>query len=60
MSSTSATQLITIVSCDENDIDFMSQSKIELGSQETSKSWHRCNLGDLYSKVGGQQKSMVS
>jgi hypothetical protein len=37
MVSTSATQLLTIISCDEDDIDFMSQFKIEkLGSQEAS------------------------
>jgi len=35
MACTSAKQPITIVSCD-NDIDFMFQSKIELGSQEAS------------------------
>jgi hypothetical protein len=32
MAFTSATQLITIVSYDEDDIDFMSQFEIELGS----------------------------
>jgi hypothetical protein len=36
MTSTSATQLITTISCDEDDIDFMFQSKIGLGSQEAS------------------------
>jgi len=36
MASTSATQPITTVSCDEDDTDFMSQPKIELGSQEAS------------------------
>jgi hypothetical protein len=36
MASTSATQLITTVSCDEDDIDFMFLSKIERGSQEVS------------------------
>jgi hypothetical protein len=36
MTSTSATQLITTISCDEDDIDFMFQFKIGLGSQETS------------------------
>jgi hypothetical protein len=36
MASTSATQLIITISCDENYIDFMSQSEIELGSQEAS------------------------
>jgi hypothetical protein len=35
MACTSATQLITIVSCD-NDIDFMFQFEIELGSQEAT------------------------
>jgi hypothetical protein len=34
IASTSATQPITTISCDEDDIDFMSQPKIELGSQE--------------------------
>jgi hypothetical protein len=36
MASTNATQPITTVSCDEDDIDFMFQSKIELGTQEAS------------------------
>ncbi len=36
MASISATQPITIVSYDEDDIDFMSQFEIELGSQEAS------------------------
>jgi hypothetical protein len=37
MAFTSATQLLTIISCDEDDIDFMFQFKIEqLGSQEAS------------------------
>ncbi len=36
MTSTSATQTITTISCNEDDIDFMFQSKIELGSQEAS------------------------
>jgi hypothetical protein len=36
MASTSASQPITIVSCEEEYIDFMFQSNIELGSQETS------------------------
>jgi hypothetical protein len=36
MASISATQPITIVSCDEDDIDCMSQFEIELGSQEAS------------------------
>jgi len=36
MASISATQPITIVSCDGDDIDYMSQFEIKLGSQETS------------------------
>jgi hypothetical protein len=36
MASTSATQPITTVSYDEDDIDFMFQFEIELGSQEAS------------------------
>jgi hypothetical protein len=36
MASISATQPITIVSYDEDDIDFMFQFEIELGSQEAS------------------------
>jgi hypothetical protein len=36
MASTSATQAIITISCDENYIDFMSQFEIELGSQEES------------------------
>jgi len=36
MASTSATQPIITVSYDEDDIDFMSQFEIELGSQEAS------------------------
>jgi len=36
MASITATQFIKIVSCDENDIDFMSQFEIKLGSQEAS------------------------
>jgi hypothetical protein len=35
MACTSATQPITIISCD-NDIDFMFQFEFELGSQEAS------------------------
>jgi hypothetical protein len=36
MASTSATQPITTMSCDEDDIDLMFQSKIELGSPKAS------------------------
>ncbi len=36
MASITATQFIKTVSCDENDIDFMSQFEIKLGSQEAS------------------------
>jgi hypothetical protein len=36
MASITATQLIKTISCDEDDIDFMFQSEIELGSQEAS------------------------
>jgi hypothetical protein len=36
MASIIATQPIKTISCDEDDIDFMFQSKIELGSQEAS------------------------
>ncbi len=36
MASTSATQPIKTLSYDEDDIDFMSQPKIKLGSQEAS------------------------
>jgi hypothetical protein len=36
MASTSARQPITTISCDEDDINFMFQFEIELGSQEAS------------------------
>jgi hypothetical protein len=36
MASTSATQPITTILCDADDINFMSQFEIELGSQEAS------------------------
>jgi hypothetical protein len=36
MASTNAKQPITIISCDEDDIDSMFQFEIELGSQEAS------------------------
>jgi hypothetical protein len=36
MASTSATQPITTILCDEDDIDFMFQFEIQLGSQEAS------------------------
>jgi hypothetical protein len=36
MASTNATQPITIISCDEDDIDLMFQSKIELGTPKAS------------------------
>jgi hypothetical protein len=36
MASITTTQLIKTISCDEDDIDFMFQSEIELGSQEAS------------------------
>lgn len=57
MASMSATQPITNISCGEkDDIDFMSQFEIELGSQEASNIEIDANLEILAPKMLTNQK----
>ncbi len=60
MASTSATQPITTISCDEDDIDFMFQSEIELGSQEASYVDIDATWEILIPKLVANKKVMVS
>jgi hypothetical protein len=46
-----ATQHVRTICClENNDINFMCQFEVELGSHEVSNVWPRSNLGDFDSK----------